>query len=72
MKHFILFLAIVSGAASLLFSTAAEKAATGAYWASQMCTAVGALCERPLSLALAAATLMALWIMLAVTSSLGN
>ena len=72
MKHFILFLAIVSGAASLLFAAAAEKAGSGEYWAGQMCTAAGALCERPLSLGLAAAALMALWIMLAVTSSFGN
>jgi hypothetical protein len=71
MKHFILFLAIMSGAASVLFAAAAEKAGSGAYWAGKICTAAGALCERPLSLGLAAAALMALWIMLAVTSSFG-
>jgi len=47
MKHFILLLAIISGAASLLFSAAAGKAASGEYWAGQMCAAAGALGRCP-------------------------
>jgi hypothetical protein len=58
MKHFILFLAIIPGATSLLFSTLAGETASGAYWAYQVCTAAG---ERPMSLALLAGAMILLW-----------
>jgi hypothetical protein len=72
MKYLILFLAIICGIASFVFSDAAEEAASGEYWAAQVCTTAEILCEKPMSLALAAATLMALWITLTVTSSFSN
>jgi hypothetical protein len=72
MKYLILFLAIMCGMLSVALFVAADSAASGGYFAGQICTVAGILCEKPLSLALAAAALMALWIMLAATSSFGN
>jgi hypothetical protein len=72
MKHFILFLAIIPGAASLLFFMLAGEAASGAYWAYQLCTAAAVFCERPISLALLAGAMIVLWIMLLLLSSLAD
>jgi hypothetical protein len=68
-KHIVLFLAVVCAGASVVFLAAAKKAASEAYWATQICTAAGELCHRPLSLAVTAAALAALWLMVALASS---
>jgi len=69
MKHIILFLAVVCAAASFVFFDAAKTATSGANWATQLCTAAGDLCHRPLAFALAAAALALLWLMLALASA---
>jgi membrane associated rhomboid family serine protease len=69
MRHFILFLAILCGVASFLFFAVAQEAASGAYWAVETCAAARVFCERPLSFLLAAGALVALWLLLNVTSS---
>jgi hypothetical protein len=66
-KHIILFLAVVCAGASFVFFAAA--AASGANWTTQICVAAGGLCQRPLSFAVAAAALAALWLMVALASS---
>ena len=69
MRHIILFLAVVCAVASFVFSDAARAAAFGSNWATQVCTAAGELCHRPLSFAVAAAALAALWLMVTLASS---
>lgn len=69
MKHIILFLAVVCAAASFLFFVAAKTATSASHWATQVCTTAGELCHRPLTFALAAAALAALWLMLALASA---
>jgi hypothetical protein len=60
MKHIILFLAVMCAGVSFV---------SRAHWATQVCTAVGDLCYRPLSFAVAAAALAALWLMVVVVQS---
>jgi hypothetical protein len=67
MKHIILFLGAVCAAASSIFFYAATAAASEAHWATQACTAVGDLCHRPLSFAVAAAAFASLWLMTALS-----
>jgi hypothetical protein len=62
MKHIILFLAVMCAGLSFV-------ADSRAHWAIQVCTAVGDLCHRPLSFAVAAAALAALWIMVVLVQS---
>jgi hypothetical protein len=69
MKHIILFLAVICAGISFVFSYAARVTDSGAHWATQVCTAVGDLCHRPLSFAVAAAALAALWLMVVVVWS---
>ena len=69
MKHIILFLAVVCAVASFVFPYAAKAAASGTHWAAQVCTAVGDLCHRPLSFAVAAAAFASLWLMVAIALS---
>jgi len=64
-----LFLAVVCAVASFVFLDAAKTAASGTRWAVQVCTAAGELCQRPLTFAVAAAALAALWLMVALASS---
>jgi hypothetical protein len=70
MKHIILFLGVVCTAASSIFFYAATVLASEAHWAAQACTAVGDLCHRPLSFAVAAAAFASLWLMVAIAASL--
>ena len=69
MKHIILFLGVVCAAASSLFFYAATVVAFETHWATQVCTAVGDLCHRPLSFAVAAAAFASLWLMVALTAA---
>lgn len=69
MKHIILFLAVVCAVASFVFFYTARVTASGTHWATQVCTVVGDLCHRPLSFAVAAAALAALWLMVMLVSS---
>jgi hypothetical protein len=69
MKHIILFLMVVCLAASFVFFYAATVAASEAHWATQLCTAVGDLCHRPLYFAVAAAALASLWIMVILSAA---
>lgn len=54
MKHIILLLAVVCAVASFVFPYAAKAAASGTHWTAQVCTAVGELCHRSLTFAVAA------------------
>jgi hypothetical protein len=69
MKYIIPFLVVACAGASFVFFAAARKPISDAYWATQICTAAGELCHRPLSLAVAAAALAALWLMVVLASS---
>jgi len=69
MKHLILFLVVVCAAASFVFFYAATVVTSEAHWATQVCTAVGDLCHRPLSFAVAAAALASLWLMAALAAA---
>jgi hypothetical protein len=69
MRHIILFLVVVCTAVSSLFSYTATVIASEAHWATQVCTAVGDLCHRPLSFAVAAAALTSLWLMMALPAA---
>ena len=69
MKHIILFLVVVCTAVSCLSFYAATVIASETRWATQVCTAVGDLCHRPLSFALAAAALASLWLMVALAAA---
>jgi hypothetical protein len=64
-----LFLAIVCGVATFASFSAATH---GTNWASQLCTAVSPLCHSPLTLALATAGLVSLWIVVALVSAISN
>ena len=70
MKNLILFVAIVCGAASYLFFTAAKQALDGPSWASQMCKAASSLCHSPQLLAFTAAGLVALWLVMTFVSAI--
>jgi hypothetical protein len=80
MKHCILLLAFVCAGASftclsatkenLTFFRVAKEAVSGANWASQMCNTADWLCHRPLSLALAAAGLAALWVLVMIVQAI--
>jgi hypothetical protein len=72
MGHFILFLAIACGGATFVSFSAATHAAVGTNWASQLCTTVSPLCHSPLTLALATAGLVSLWIVVALVSAISN
>jgi hypothetical protein len=72
MRHVILFLAVACAVASFVFFDAAKASTSGAPWAAQVCSAVGELCHRPLSLAVAAAALAALWLMVTLASLFVN
>jgi hypothetical protein len=82
MKHCILLLAVVCAGASftclsatkesLTFIGAAKEALSGVNWASQMCTTADWLCHRPLSLALAAAGLSALWVLVMIVKAIAD
>ena len=69
MRHIILFLVVVCTAVSALFFYAATVMASETHWATQVCTAVGDLCHRPLSFAVAAAALASLWLMIALMAA---
>ena len=71
MKNAILFLAIVSGGATYVSFSAATHAAVG-NWASQLCTAASPLCHSPVTLALATAGLVSLWIMVVLMSAFSS
>jgi hypothetical protein len=62
MKYILLFLAVMCAGVSF-------AADSRAHWATQGCTAVGDLCHRPLSFAVAAAALAALCLMVVVVQS---
>jgi hypothetical protein len=66
-KHVMLFLAVVCAGASFVFF---DAAASGANSTAQVCLAAGELCQRSLTFAAAAAALAALWLMVALASSL--
>jgi hypothetical protein len=71
-KNLILFLAIVCGGATFVSFTAATHAAVDANWASQLCRAVFPVCHSPVTLALATAGLMSVWILAALFSAITN
>jgi len=52
-----------------VFFYAATVVTSEAHWATQVCTAVGDLCHRPLSFAVAAAALASLWLMAALAAA---
>ena len=62
MKNLILFFAIVCGAATVASFMAAMHAAMAASWTSQLCWAASPLCNSPVTLGLATAGLVWLWI----------
>ena len=80
MKHCILLLAVVCAGASftchsaikesLTFFSAAKEAVSGVNWASQMCNTADFLCHRPLSLALTASGLAALWALIMIVRAI--
>jgi hypothetical protein len=70
MKNFFLFLAIVCGGVSALLFIAAENAARGTNWASQVCKTAGSFCHSPQQLAFAAAGLGALWVVMIFVSAI--
>jgi hypothetical protein len=71
MKYYVLLLAIVSGGATFVSFSPATHAAVG-NWASQLCTAASPLCHSPLTLALATAGIVSLWIMMMLVSAISN
>jgi hypothetical protein len=54
---------------SFVFFDGARAAASGTNWTAQVCVAASELCHRPLSFAVAAAALGALWLMAALAAS---
>jgi hypothetical protein len=71
-KNVILFLVIVCGGATFVSLTAATDAAVGVNWASQLCLAASPLCHSPVTLGLATAGLVSLWIFAALFSLFTN
>jgi hypothetical protein len=72
MKHIILVLAIACAGAAFLTSGGPTSAYSGIPWAVQACTAAGELCHRPLSFAVAAAALSAVWLMATLVAVFSN
>jgi hypothetical protein len=72
MKHIILVLAIVCAVAAFLTSSGSTPPYSGVPWAVQACTAAGELCHRPLSFAVAAAALAAVWLMATLVAALSS
>ena len=70
MANFILFLAILFGAAGIVFYGASGVAGHGSAWASNVCTAAQLLCDSPQILVIAAAGLVGLWIVAKIVSGL--
>ena len=78
MKHCILLLAVVCAGASftsatkesLTFFSATKEAVPGVNWVGQMCNTADFLCHRPLSLALTATGLAALWALITIVKAI--
>jgi hypothetical protein len=69
-KNLTLFLAIVCGGATVVSIMAETHAAVAASWTSQLCRAASPLCDSPVTLGLAAAGLVSLWIFAALFSAI--
>jgi hypothetical protein len=72
MANFVLFIAIVVGAASFVSFTAQDIAAAGygLNWASDVCMAAPVACENPQQMAYIAAALGGLWIVMKFVAAL--
>ena len=72
MASFVLFIAIVVGAASFVSFTAQDIAAAGygQQWASDVCMAAPVACENPQQMAYVAAGLGGLWIVMKFVAAL--
>ena len=67
-KNLILFLAVLCGGATVVAFMASTHAAVAASWTSQLCRATSPLCHSPVTLGLATAGLVSLWIFAAFLS----
>ena len=67
-KKLILFLAVLCGGATVVAFMASTHAAVAASWTSQLCRATSPLCHSPVTLGLATAGLVSLWIFAALLS----
>jgi len=70
MTSLILFLAVLFGAAGIVFYTASEMAIHGTAWAIDVCSVGRAFCDNPQITAIAEAALIGLWVVAKLVSAL--